>query len=148
MSNSCCSTKEALAMASFPMQEWCAPYDWPTALKNGTIFPCLNMEFYLAEKLPCPTCGASAKPDREAAMQEINDVSFAVNDLTLYLDTHPQCKEGLSLLKELLEKRLQLLTDYAAKYNPLTQISMITGAPETTEYGWGEGPAPWEGGLL
>lgn len=145
MSNSCCSTKETLAMASVPFQEWCAPYDWQTSLKNGTIFPCLNLEFYLAETLPCHS---EPKSERETAMDEINAISFAVNDLTLYLDTHPQCKNGLVLFKELLQKRLDLLADYAARYNPLTQISMVTGTPETTEYGWGEGPAPWEGGLI
>ena len=81
-------------------------------------------------------------------MSEISTISFAINDLTLYLDTHPTCPNGLPLFKELLKKRLDLLAEYAKKYNPLTQISMITGTPETNEYGWGEGPMPWEGGNI
>ena len=81
-------------------------------------------------------------------MQVIYETGFALDDAALYLDTHPTCQNGLSLFKELLQRRLDLLAEYAEKYNPLTQISMITGDPETSEYGWGEGPAPWEGGLI
>ncbi len=142
---------ETLAMASVPSQQWCEPYDLETALKEGTLFPCLNLEFYCAEDIPVSLkCGSALEKasERECLMNEINLVSFALNDLTLYLDTHPTCKNGLTLFKKLLEKRLALLTEYADKYNPLTQISMITGDPETDEYGWGEGPAPWEGGLI
>ena len=45
-----CACPSSLAMASVPMQEWCEPYDFETALTEGTIFPCLNLEFYDAEK--------------------------------------------------------------------------------------------------
>ena len=142
MSDICCN---ALAMATVPIQEWCEPYDWKTALKNGTIFPCLNLEFYKAEQINNPS---SAPTGQESALNEISEIGFAINDLTLYLDTHPECPKGLPLLKELLQKRLTLLADYAAKYQPLTQLSMIPGTPETNEYGWAEGPAPWEGGNI
>lgn len=35
-----------LAIATVPMQSWEQPYDPQTALKNGTIFPSLNLPFY------------------------------------------------------------------------------------------------------
>lgn len=147
----CCPCPETLAMASVPMQEWCEPYDLKKALREGTIFPCLDLRFYDAEEIPgSSTSGSSLDKlsDRETMMNQISVISFAINDLTLYLDTHPTCQKGLSLFKDLLQKRLDLLAEYAEKYNPLTQISMITGNPETEEYGWAEGPAPWEGGLV
>ncbi len=150
-STTCCPCPESLAMASVPTQTWCEPYDLETALKQGTIFPCLNLEFYCAEDNDHVRKGSSAldKADkRERLMNEITTVTFAINDLTLYLDTHPMCQNGLKLFKELLQRRLNLLAEYAKQYNPLTQISMVTGNPETDEYGWGEGPAPWEGGLI
>lgn len=127
-------------MASFPSQEWCEPYSWQDALKNGTIFPCMNLEFYRAEK-PEQSCA-------ESPLNEISAISFALNDLTLYLDTHPECAEGMALFKKLLQKRLELLADYAGKHYPLTQFSMMTGTPEVSKYSWAEGPAPWEGGLV
>ncbi len=147
----CNFTAETLAMGSFPMQEWCEPYELGTALYSGTIFPCLNMNFYAAEDIPCPFCGKAADAklsEQEKALDDICMVGFAINDLTLYLDTHPDCPNGTKLLKELLQKRLDGLADYAKKYNPLTQLSIVTGTPDTDKYTWDEGPLPWEGGNL
>lgn len=36
-----------IAIVSMPMQPWEQPYDPAAALKNGTIFPCLNLPFYV-----------------------------------------------------------------------------------------------------
>ncbi len=147
--NACCCTEETLAMASVPMQEWCDPYKWDTALYNGSIFPCLNLEFYDAKDIPCPLCENGGKlSEHEKKLNEISTIGFALVDLTLYLDTHPDCKKGLTLFKELSKKRLEGLAEYAREYNPLTQLSMITGTPDSDTYGWGKGPAPWEGGLV
>ncbi len=148
-----CTCKETLAMASVPKQEWCEPYDYETALKEGTIFPCLNLTFFKADEGQSSLenhslTATSEEIKREKMMSELSTVSFAINDLTLYLDTHPDCPKGLTLFKELLQKRLDLLADFASHYYPLTQISMITGKPECDCYGWGEGPMPWEGACI
>ena len=148
-----CTCPETLAMASVPIQNWCEPYDYETALMEGTIFPCLNLPFYKADKgdsnLKNTSIASSPEEtERETLMSKLSTISFAINDLTLYLDTHPNCQNGLSLFKELLQKRLDMLAEYADRFYPLTQISMITGNHECNSYGWGEGPAPWEGGLI
>ena len=36
-----------IAMASVPFQPWEPPYDPEKALRQGTIFPCLDLQFYL-----------------------------------------------------------------------------------------------------
>ena len=36
-----------LAIATVPMQPWETPYDAATALKQGTISPCLDKPFYV-----------------------------------------------------------------------------------------------------
>lgn len=36
-----------LAIATVPMQPWETPYDAAIALKQGTIFPCLDKPFYV-----------------------------------------------------------------------------------------------------
>lgn len=143
----------SLAMAEIPKQEWCEPYDWGTALQEGTIFPCLNLTFYKAPQgesilKPCSDTPDDTQADREASMSRISEISFALNDLTLYLDTHPTCENGLSLFHRLMEERLELLASFAGKYNPLTQASMITGDCDPEVYGWGDGPAPWEGACI
>ena len=74
---------------------------------------------------------------RKELLQKINEVSFAVNDITLYLDTHP-CDEEMS---EMREKALQ---EYARLYGPLT----IDTAKDTCSrrWEWVMQPWPWEGG--
>ena len=148
-----CTCSETLAMASIPKQEWCDPYDLLTALSEGTLFPCLNLTFHKApaKKCTCPTSSATtdaAQKNREEMMSELAAISFALNDLTLYLDTHPDCPKGTALFYQLLEKRLTLLSEFAGKFYPLTQTSMITGNYDQTQYGWPEGPMPWEGACL
>lgn len=36
-----------LAIATVPMQPWEEPYSPEVGLKHGTIFPCLNLPFYI-----------------------------------------------------------------------------------------------------
>ena len=152
-SSKLCTCTEHLAMASVPKQDWCEPYDFPTALKEGTIFPCLNLPFHKSssEKSICKSFSTilnAAQKEREVMMNNLAAISFAINDLTLYLDTHPDCPHGTSLFYELLEKRLNLLTEFAGKFYPLTQTSMITGNYNQNQYGWSEGPMPWEGACI
>lgn len=134
------------AMADVPVQQWGELYDWCTALCNGTIFPDLNLEFFAAANMPCPQFSCSSK--QEAMMNEIDQISFALNDLTLYLDTHPDCMKGMELFRKLQERRVQLLAEFARLYYPLTIDSMSGDCTNGTgEFRWGDCPAPWEGGM-
>ena len=143
----------SIAMATVPKQEWCEPYDLLTALTEGTIFPCLNLTFFKAPEAKC-NCKTSdsmsdkAQKSREEMMSQLSAVSFALNDLTLYLDTHPDCPKGIALFHQLLEKRLELLSRFAGDFYPLTQTSMVTGNFDKNQYGWPEGPMPWEGACI
>ena len=86
--------------------------------------------------------------DRTSLLNEINAVSFALSDLTLYLDTHPDCSEGLALFRELAPNRKQLLADYARISSPLTIDCATDVLPENDHFSWLDGPMPWEGGIL
>lgn len=152
-STNLCTCTTPLAMASVPKQEWEEPYDYQTALEEGTLFPSLNLPFFKApiEKYKCAKTNPKAditQQNREEMMSQLAAVSFALNDLTLYLDTHPDCPKGTELFYKLLEERLSLLSEFAGKFYPLTQISMITGHYDKEEYGWSEGPMPWEGACI
>lgn len=76
-------------------------------------------------------------------MQWINAVSFALNDITLYLDTHPNDEEALNYLKHYKELRKQGLRAYADQYGPLT----IDSAKVGDYWAWATQPWPWEGGV-
>jgi len=151
--DNCCKSLETLAMASFPKQEWCSLYDWDTALKEGTIFTCLNLPVYFADtgSSSLDTKGSVLDPvqqEMEILMGKISSISFAINDLTLYLDTHPDCPEGTPLFHQLSKERMDLLAEYASKYNPLTQLSMVTASLDNSKYAWAEGPMPCEWGCI
>lgn len=147
--NTCNKT---LAMASIPKQEWGETYKWCQALKEGTIFPDLNMPFFKApiEYDASKSCNhpSDEQLSREEMMTKINSVSFALNDLTLYLDTHPECPNATPVFHELMKKRLDLLALFAQKYYPLTQASIVTGDIDNNKYGWDCGPMPWEGACI
>ena len=54
---------------------------------------------------------------KEKLMNRINEVSFAVNDVLLYLDTHPCCEEAISFYQECEQERQKLLKEYALHWN-------------------------------
>ncbi len=85
--------------------------------------------------------------DRSSLLHEIDKVSFAVNDLTLYLDTHPDCAEGLLRFQKEAEKRKELMKAYAKAYGPLT-TDCICDLEKTDRWQLQNGPAPWEGGII
>ena len=75
-------------------------------------------------------------------LQQINEVSFAIDDLLLYLDTHPCCEKGMALYRDYTEKRKKLLKEYAQCYGPLTIDDAIENSADTWK--WMEQPFPWE----
>ncbi len=138
----------SLAITTIPIQTWCELYPLETALYEGTIFPCLNLLFFKAPLSTESSKASNGKTEKEQLLSQINTISFAINDLTLYLDTHPTCQNGTTLFYELMKKRLDLLTEFADKYSPLTQFSMGIEPYSTSNYNWSEGAMPWEGGDL
>ncbi|HJD41567.1 MAG TPA: spore coat associated protein CotJA [Candidatus Mediterraneibacter quadrami] len=74
--------KEHLAMASVPVQTWGALYDKDEVLAAGTVFKELDMPFFAADHIP-------AEKGVTDPLTEIQKISFILDDLRLYLDTHP-----------------------------------------------------------
>lgn len=97
-------------------------------------------------------------PDRCQMLQQINEISFTVNDLTLYLDTHPLDENAMTAFNEAMNKRKQLLKTYADNFEPLTMDCVCTDSNNSTEsntkypgqkhWTWSDGPLPWEGGTV
>ncbi|MCM1144985.1 MAG: spore coat protein CotJB [Blautia sp.] len=149
------SKGEHLAIASVPMQDWGELYDEKEALFYGTIFAQLNKPFFITEQ-----DGHAAKKEedctkvqqqREDLLLQIQKVSFVVDDVRLYMDTHPKDMQGLALLKTMLKRRKELLKEYATEFYPLTMDCMadIYGSdPDLECYCWQNGSAPWEGACV
>lgn len=83
------------------------------------------------------------RPCRTDLLAWINVVSFAVDDVKLFLDTHPCDREALEFFEEFENERRQALCEYAKYYGPLTIDSMST---ESERWTWINEPWPWQEG--
>ena len=80
---------------------------------------------------------------RRELMEWINVVSFAVDDVKLFLDTHPCNAEALEYFDEFKKQRVQALREYAKSYGPLT---LDTAASSCDRWTWVNEPWPWQEG--
>lgn len=81
--------------------------------------------------------------ERKDLLQWINEVSFAIVEITLYLDTHPNDAEALSFFHHYNEERKKAVKLYSDNYAPLTLDFM---QDEQDHWNWASEPWPWEGG--
>lgn len=81
--------------------------------------------------------------NRRELLEYINQVSFAVDDVKLFLDTHPQDEEALEYFHNYQEKRNEALREYAAAYGPLT---IDTVSEDCDRWNWINEPWPWQEG--
>lgn len=74
--------------------------------------------------------------------RKINEVSFAVYEALLYLDTHPDDPEALSYFRKYSKQRIEALREYARRFGPLT----IDTAKDhdSCSFAWMQQPWPWE----
>lgn len=78
--------------------------------------------------------------NRAKLLHEIMSLNFAVNDLVLYLDTHPNDMRAINMHNEYSEKVISLTEKYQNLYGPLT----VNFSSETWD--WIDEPWPWERG--
>ena len=73
-------------------------------------------------------------------MMKITELSFAMDDLRLFLDTHPDCKEALVYYDEIQRQRRIAVDEYEEKFGPLG----FYGNVDCNEWKWVCGPWPWQ----
>lgn len=133
-------------------QESCRPMQRPDSCRkeqhqesrrhmqeSSNPMPCMT------EPEPCKkeNCLDKPKYSRSQMLQYINEVSFAVNDILLYLDTHPCDCKAMEFYRKNVEKRKAALCDFAKYYGPLTVDTADEAHSENWE--WVMQPWPWEG---
>lgn len=79
------------------------------------------------------------KNDREAKLYNVMQYSFAINDLNLYLDLHPEDKDALRLLEEMIKEEHEAKHAYVKSYGPLT-VTETKG----DKFEWIDNPWAWE----
>ena len=121
-----------LAFPYIPMQNKNAQrYDAADALAAGTLFPGLNLPFFKAVK--------SRMNTDNTPLCELMSLGFAINELGLYLDTHPDDSEALTLYTRYVQLFQEGRSRYESMYGPLQQTAVTEAG-----YTWLNDPWPWE----
>ena len=92
--------------------------------------------------------------DRCTLLQQINEINVVVNDLNIYVNTHPTDTSALEEFSQAMAQRRQLLDAFAKEYEPLTlncvcpdtnnKSESHTKYPGQKHFTWSDGPLPWD----
>ena len=77
--------------------------------------------------------------EKEKMLYKVMSLSFAINDLNLYLDLHPDKKDVFDLFKKYSQEKEKLCNEYEKLYGPL-EVTGTTGS----KFDWIDSPWPWE----
>jgi spore coat protein JB len=111
-------------------------YDPYAGFIRGNMFPNL----YDPYKIPKPY---DIQPVNEQAqlLTYIDSLGFAMIDLNLYLDVHPDDRGAIDLFNQYRTQKNELKQEYERKFGPLL---LSSDALATYPWPWDDKPWPWE----
>lgn len=80
-------------------------------------------------------------PDCRDLMKSIYKIGFSLDDMILYLDTHPKDREALDYYQKLRKEYHELIRTYSRNYGPL----FAKDVHNENYFSWVNRPMPWEG---
>ncbi|WP_124067809.1 spore coat protein CotJB [Clostridium sp. E02] len=89
----------------------------------------------------CTCDGVGSGNTCDALMMQIYQSSFAMNDVVLYLDTHPCDQDALNYFYYVSDLRKKAVKAYEENCGPL----MVEGVMDENYWTWVNDPWPWEG---
>lgn len=78
--------------------------------------------------------------EKDMLLRKINSIDFAMWELKIFLDTHPNDTDALALRDKYSKRRDVLVAEYEKKFGPLN-MSTVTG---DTKWRWINDPWPWD----
>jgi len=106
-------------------------YEARKGIVRGTLFPGLELPFMgMVNKNELPVTPKT----------ELQALSFAIQELALYLDTHRDDREALELYQQYQQMQHNCMQQYTEIQGPLSHNAPSTG----TQYRWLDDPWPWE----
>ncbi len=78
--------------------------------------------------------------ERAMLMNKIKKYDFALKELNLYLDTHPDCRRALALFDKYRNMKKAAEEEYMNKFGPITAEQSCNNEHWT----WIDDPWPWE----
>ena len=82
----------------------------------------------------------AADRGRSNLLHYITEVSFVLDDVGLYLDSHPHDKAAMAYYDKYKRERMDAVREYENMYGPISHYS-VNGP----EWIWVDEPWPWEG---
>ena len=105
-------------------------YEPGKALVRGTLFPGLDLPFM----------GMVNKNEKPLTpLTQLQTMAFVIQELALYLDTHKEDTEAVSVYRDFQKMYEDAKRVYEKECGPLTHLSPAAG-----EYRWLDDPWPWE----
>lgn len=77
---------------------------------------------------------------KKELFNDINEISFMLDDITLYLNTHPNCPHALNEYQKYKNLRKEALMKYTELYGPLCRYDVNV----SNYWSWVNKPWPWE----
>ena len=105
-------------------------YEAPRALIRGTLFPGLDLPFM----------GLVNRTEKNTPLGELMALGFAMQELGLYLDTHPHDADAVQLFQQYARLYQEGRQAYEAQYGPLQQSEGVVDG----KYVWLQDPWPWD----
>ena len=81
---------------------------------------------------------AKMMTERDILLKKLSSVAFAMFEIRLFLDTHPDSTDAMAKFDDLNDKYVKLKEKYEDEYGPL--LSKDADSPVQ----WIKGPWPWE----
>lgn len=82
------------------------------------------------------------KNDKESMMQTVRETGFALLDISLFLDTHPNDEKAMDYYNKYQQMNKEARREYERNFGPLNLNSVDT----CNGWTWTQEPWPWEGG--
>ena len=79
--------------------------------------------------------------ERNYMLKKLMEARFALLEITLFLDTHPNDCDALAAFREYRKKYLKAYKDFEEKFGALTPFSEN---PSETSWQWINDPWPWQ----
>ena len=106
-------------------------YEARKALIRGTLFPGLDLPFMGM---------VNQKEKPITPKSELQVLGFAIQELALYLDTHPEDEEALELYRSYQQIYHKCMMEFSENHGPMNH-----GTPQSGKsYCWLNDPWPWE----
>ncbi|NLT08058.1 MAG: spore coat protein CotJB [Ruminococcus sp.] len=78
--------------------------------------------------------------EKKMLLMKIKKYDFALKELNLYLDTHPNCRRALSLFKQYKQLREKAMSEFVSKFGPISPED----SNDSSHWTWVDDPWPWE----